>query len=139
MVGSPLSHESKDKIRDVLSSILGSAVTYGLLLRNPMENVKLPPEKRGKKRIKPYITPEQFQELVNRIAEPYATMVYVAVYTGLRVSELIGLRWDDVGDDFLMVDERCCRGDWGAPKSEASNATIPVNAAVIHRIQRLKT
>ena len=38
-----------------------------------------------------------------------------------------------------MVDERCCRGDWGAPKSEASNATIPVNAAVIHRIQRLKT
>jgi integrase len=139
MASSPLSHESKDKIRDVLSSILGSAVTYGLLVRNPMENVKLPPEKRGKKRIKPYITPEQFHELDNRIAEPYATMVYVAVYTGLRVSELIGLRWDDVGDDFLMVDERCCRGDWGAPKSEASNSAIPVNAAVIHRIQRLKT
>ena len=76
MVGSPLSHESKDKIRDVLSSILGSAVTYGLLLRNPMENVKLPPEKRGKKRIKPYITPEQFQELVNRIAEPYASSAF---------------------------------------------------------------
>jgi integrase len=31
-----------------------------------------------------------------------------------------------------------CRGDWGAPKSEASNATIPVNRAVIERIHRLK-
>ena len=29
MVASPLSHESKDKIRDVLSSILGSASSSG--------------------------------------------------------------------------------------------------------------
>jgi integrase len=32
----------------------------------------------------------------------------------------------------------CCRGDWGAPKSEASNATIGVNRCVIERIHRLK-
>ena len=91
----------------------------------------MPPGKRGKKRNKPYVTPEQFDALVNLIAEPYATMVYVAVYTGLRVSKLIELRWADVGDGHITIDERCCRGDWGAPKSEASNATIPVNAAVI--------
>jgi len=30
---SSLSHESRDKIRDVLSSILGSAVQYGLLVK----------------------------------------------------------------------------------------------------------
>jgi integrase len=30
------------------------------------------------------------------------------------------------------------RGDWGAPKSEASNATIAVNECVISRIHRLK-
>ena len=33
---------------------------------------------------------------------------------------------------------RYCRGDWGAPKSESSNATIPVNRAVIERIYHLK-
>ena len=66
-------------------------------------------------------------------------MVYVAVYTGLRVSELVGLRWRNVGEDSITVDERCCRGDWGAPKSEASNATVAVNAAVIQRIHRLKS
>jgi len=65
-------------------------------------------------------------------------MIFVAVYTGLRVSELIGLRWDDVGEGNITIDERCCRGDWGAPKSEASNA-IAVNTAVIQRIHRLKT
>jgi integrase len=139
MAASTLSHESKDKIRDVLSSILGSAVTYGLLTRNSMENVQLPPEKRGRKRNKPYITPQQFKAILELIAEPYATMIYVAVYTGLRVSELIGLRWDDVLPEHLTIDERCMRGDWGAPKSEASNATIPVNVAVILRIHRLKT
>ena len=37
------------------------------------------------------------------------------------------------------MDEPYCRGDWGPPRSEASNATLPVNSAVIDRIQRLKT
>lgn len=46
-------------------------------------------------------------------------MVHVAVYSGLRVSELIALRWNDVGYDSLVVDERYHRGDWSAPKGEA--------------------
>ena len=138
LLSSRLSAESKDKVRDVLSSVLGSAVTYGLLVKNPMESIKLPPDKRGRKRNKPYVTPRQFDELLGLVAEPYATMIYVAVYTGLRVSELIGLRRDDIGEGHITIDERCCRGDWGAPKSDASNATIAVNAAVTDRIHRLK-
>jgi integrase len=133
-----LSHESKDKIRDVLSSILASAKKYDLVTRNPVEGLKLPKSNRGK-RSKPYITPQQFNNLVQLIPEPYATMVYVAVWTGLRVSELIGLRWNDIHEDSITIDERYCRGDWGAPKSEASNATIGVNDFVIERIHRLKT
>jgi hypothetical protein len=38
------------------------------------------------------ITFAQFEEILARIPEPYAMTVYVAVYSGLRVSELIGLR-----------------------------------------------
>ncbi len=135
---SKLAHESRDKIRDVLSSILGSAVTYGLLVSNPVENVRMPAERRGRRINKPYLYPQQFDELVSRIPEPYASMVYVAIYTGLRVSELAGLRWDDLSHNSITVDERFCRGDWGAPKSDASNATIRVNRCVIERIHRLK-
>jgi integrase len=133
-----LSHESIDKVRDVLSAILVSAVRYGLLVKNPAEGVRLPHRKTGR-RSKPYVTQAQFSTLLELVAEPYATMMFVAAYTGLRVSELIGLRWDDIHEHSITVDERCCRGDWGAPKTESSNATIAVNRAVIERIHRLKT
>jgi integrase len=135
--GAKLAHESLDKIRDVLSSVLDSAVRYGLLVKNPAEGVRLP-RRRGGAKAKPWITRPQFDALVELIAEPYASMVYVAVFTGLRVSELAGLRWRNVHEDAITIEERYCRGDWGAPKSEASNATIPVNRAVIERIHRLK-
>jgi len=133
-----LSHESQDKIRDVLSAVLGFAKQHGLLHLNPAEGLRLPTARTGRRRSKPYLTPQQFEKLVAKIPEPYATMVYVAIFTGLRVSELAGLRWNDLGQNTITIDERFCRGDWGAPKSESSNATIPVNPAVIERIHRLK-
>ena len=76
----------------------------------------MPAEHRGRKTSKPFLYREQFDELITRIPEPYASMVYVAIYTGLRVSELAGLRWNDVHHDSITIDERFCRGDWGAPK-----------------------
>jgi integrase len=134
-----LGRESVDKIRDVLSSVLGSAVKYGFLVTNPAEAVQLPPSRRGARKHKPFIRPEEFSALVELIKEPYATMVYVAVYTGLRVSEVIALRWSNIHEQSITIDERYCRGDWAAPKSDASNTTIPVNRKVIERIQRLRT
>lgn len=47
ITSSKLSYESRDKIRDVMSSILSSAVTYGILVKNPMEGVRLAPGRRG--------------------------------------------------------------------------------------------
>jgi integrase len=47
--------------------------------------------------------PRQFDPLVELIPEPYASMVYVAIYTGLRVSELAGLRWNDVGGSSITI------------------------------------
>ncbi len=138
MAKSDLSYESRDKVRDVLSSILGSAVKFGYLVKNPVEGLRLPPNKTGKRQ-KPYIRPEYVSALLELIREPYSTMVFVAVYTGFRVSELIGLRWCDIHEDSITIDERYCRGDWGQPKSESSNATVPVNKKVIERILRLKT
>lgn len=138
MANSELSRESRDKVRDVLSAVLRSAKEYGIILTNPAATVRVPADKRGKKKFKPHLTPVQFDNLLLLIPEPYASMVFVAIYTGLRVSELAGLRWDDIHEDSITIDERYCRGDWGAPKSDASNATIGVNRCVVERIHRMK-
>jgi integrase len=65
-------------------------------------------------------------------------MVYVCVLAGLRVSELVGLKWEDVHPDSLTIDERFSRGEWGCPKTNASSATIGVDERVIRRILNLK-
>jgi integrase len=125
------------KARDALSSVLRSAVPE-FLVKNPLDGLRLPKDKRGRRR-KPVISPEHFNNLVQLVSEPYATMLYVSVWTGLRVSELIGLRWRCINRDSISVEQRYCRGDWSAPKSEASAATIGVAPEVIARILRLKT
>jgi hypothetical protein len=67
-----------------MSAVLRSAVDYGLLIRNPMENVRMPRDRRGRRVARPYLSPQQFEQLITEIAELYASMVYVAIYTGLR-------------------------------------------------------
>jgi integrase len=131
------SWSSQHKVREVLYSILGSAVRYELLVKNPCQTIKLG---RKPKRVKPHVSPEQFQLLIAEVPEPYATMLYVAVWTGLRVSELVGLRWNDIdaAATAITVDERYCRGDWAQPKTEGSAATIAVDPSVIQRILALK-
>jgi integrase len=138
LAGERLAFPTILKVRDTLSSILRSAVRYGFLIQNPMDSLLMPPDKRGR-RAKPHISPEQFNDLVEFMPEPYATMVYTAVWTGLRVSELIALKWRCIHDDSITIEERYCRGDWSAPKTRASAATIGVSPEVIARILRLKS
>ena len=95
-----------NKIRDVLSSVLGSAVKYGFLVTNPAVGATVAAIEARARRHKPFMRPEQFAALVELIEEPYATMVYVAVYTGLRVSEVIALRWSDIHEQSITIDER---------------------------------
>jgi integrase len=146
-----LTRESLKKVRNVLGSIVTRARKHGLLTTNPLDGLELP-QGRPVEGSKPWITPEQFDRLVALISEPYATMVNVAVWTGLRVSELIALRWNDVrlwnaldedGADCIRygiaVDERYCRGDWGKPKTKASKAVVGISAELFDRIQLLKS
>jgi integrase len=125
------------KIRDALSSILRSAVDAEYLNKSGMDGVRLPLDKRPR-RPKATITPQQFHYLMQLISEPYATMIYVAVWTGLRISELIGLKWRCIHEDSITIEERYCRGDWSVPKTDASAATIGVDPTVIARLDRLK-
>lgn len=126
------------KSRDALSHVLRSAHEFQYISRNPMIGIQLPPDTREKKR-KPFLYPAQFMSLLELISEPYATMVNTAAWTGLRVSELVGLKWRHVGDGSLWIERGFCRGNWGKPKTGASSATISVAPLVLERIRELKS
>jgi integrase len=137
LTGERVGYPTVLKIRDTLSSILRSAARFGFIVTNPMVGLKLPVDKRPRRQ-KPVITPQQLSHLVELIEEPYASAVFVAAWTGLRVSELLALKWGGVHANSISISERYCRGDWSQPKTKASAATIAVAPQVIHRILRLK-
>lgn len=126
------------KIRDAFSSIMRSAVKFKYLTASPLADLELPAAEHDSKE-KPFLYPAQFQALLELMPEPYSTMVYVAMWSGLRVSELIGLKWRNIHADSIMVERRYCRGDWRKPKTRLSAATVSVDSGVIARIHHLKT
>lgn len=132
-----ISFPTSVKIRDAFSSIMRSAAKYKYIPESPLKNLEMPPDNRGV-REKPFIYPNQFESLVEFMPEPYATMVFTAVWTGLRVSELIGLKWKNIHDDRISVERRYCRGDWSKTKTHASAAHIAVDPEVIRRVLSLK-
>jgi integrase len=133
-----ISYPTMAKVRDALSSVLRSAVRFEFLEKNPLEKLQLPPDKRGKLS-KPVITPAEFQSLLLMVPEPYSTMIYVAVYSGLRVSELVGLRWKNVQEDSITVAARYSKGDWSCTKTPGSAASVAIERHLFDRINRLKT
>jgi integrase len=63
--------------------------------RNPIELVVVKGATKRTRRPRS-LTVEEFQKLVTKLAEPFRTMALMAVCFGLRVSELLALKWSDV-------------------------------------------
>jgi integrase len=142
-----LSLESYRKIRNCGSSLFAVAIKKGYANRNPFYKAALP-DGRPTPKQKPTITVEQLMKLIELVREPYATMCYISALTGLRVSEILALRFKDILEWTVVVehqierlqyaitiDEKFCRGEWGTPKTEASHATIAVLKCVVQRIR----
>lgn len=78
----------------VLREALQYAVKWQLLVRNPADAVDAPRPERHEMRV---LSNEEVDRLLEAAdTTPYGTLIYVAVMTGLRQGELLGLRWDDV-------------------------------------------
>jgi len=67
-------------------------------------------------------------------------MVHLALITGLRVGEILGLRWKDV--DFtsgtLRVEQAVYRGSTGSPKTKGSRRTLPLPESLLEVLKRLQ-
>lgn len=83
-----------------LTTILKSAVADGLITKNPAEPLELP--RRTKKEVDPF-TMGEADQIINRLyqTDHWPSLIYAALFeflffTGLRISEALALRWEDV-------------------------------------------
>lgn len=79
----------------VLKGILEAAVEHGYLPENPARKVghlKEPDREEGLH----FLEPKEIERLLGVAGEPWRTLYLLAIHTGLRRGELLGLRWRDV-------------------------------------------
>lgn len=128
----PLAPKTRGQVRAPLHLLFEKAMLWELieLQRNPIELVKLRGTSKRQKRVQ-ILSPEKFQELVSVLKDPYKTMATVAMCTGMRVSEVLALRWEHI--DFkagvMLVQQGVVNGRIGKVKTEASHDEIPLDPA----------
>ena len=75
--------------------------------------------------------PEEFRTLVTALVQPYKAIVGLAGLGGLRRGELAAVRWNDLGESTVRVDEAVYRGHLGTPKTPKSRRTVKVPKKVM--------
>lgn len=146
-----LSPKTIRNMHNILHEALDQAVKNDLIPKNPSDYVVIP--KMKKKDIR-YLTPDEQQSLIAACkGERLGFSIILALYTGLRLGELLGLQWKDI--DFeahtLSVNRTFNRlksfdinSDSktelviGTPKSKNSIRTIPVNKRIISEFKTHK-
>ncbi len=114
----PLSPKTIRLIHGILHKSLQQAVAIGYLRFNPTEACSLPRVER--KELKPMddIAISRFMAAVQ--SHPYEAIFLVALFTGMRKGEVLGLTWDhvDFAKGTLLVNQQLQRLDIGNGKKE---------------------
>lgn len=89
-----LSARTVQRYHQVLHAALRQAVRWQLLVRNPADAVEVPRASRRELRA---VTPAQARRVMEAADETqFGSLVRLALLTGMRRGELMGLRWQDV-------------------------------------------
>jgi integrase len=86
----------------------------------------------GPAREREYLNPIQVRRLLCRLDEPVHTLVVIAVLTGLRIGEILALRWKrvDLVRGSIQVREAVSEGRFGSPKTRSSRRDVPMSGPV---------
>src|SRR5262245_20610820 len=109
-----------------LGGLIGEAVEHGAAATNPVRDLRRNRKRKGDRSKKPLEVgvdiplPNEVSAIIGAAKGRWRPLIVVAAFTGLRGSELRGLRWIDVGlgANELRVSQRAdVFNDIGAPKS----------------------
>ncbi|SOB88305.1 Site-specific recombinase XerD [Sphingomonas guangdongensis] len=123
-----------------LSSAIGEAQRRGLVAQNVAAGVRVKRAKRDRERVE-IPTKDELRAILKAASDRERPLVMTAVFTGLRASELRGLRWSDVDlkAGRLTVSQRADAFNViGSPKSAAGRRAIPLPAPLVAELKRWK-
>lgn len=123
-----------------LSSILSDAERRGLVAQNVARNVKVGRSGRDKSKVE-IPTRAELKSMLDHADGNMRPLVMTAIFTGMRSSEIRGLRWQDVSlkAGTISIEQRADRyREIGPPKSQAAYRTIPIPPAVVKELKAWK-
>ena len=125
-------------IRTVFGTILEAAVRDDLLPSNPVRKTRMP--RRGPVEEAVQISPDTLRTLLEKLPEPSRSMATILAMTGLRVGELLALRWQDIDFDkgFISVRQTVYEGHFDVPKSQRSKRRIPLGPVCAQIFESLR-
>jgi integrase len=134
-----LSEQTVQHVHRTLSQALSHAVRLGVLIKNPAAQVKPPRPERREIRI---LGKDEIGTLLKAAQGTWLRLpLLVAVTTGLRRGELLGLRWSDLDlkAGTLTVNQSLERLKgkvaFKAPKTKTSRRSIALPAAAVQALQ----
>jgi integrase len=130
--------ETVHHIRCALSKVLGTAEGWGYICDNPVRKTRLP--RRDCNPERPVVTPQQVKRLVTALSEPAKSIALFLAMTGLRIGELLALRWKSVSlnDRVLCVTETVYEGHFDRPKTKRSVRAIPLCQEAVSILSALR-
>lgn len=136
-----LAPKSKLHTRAVMHRLFEYAMRWRYLdcQRNPMGLIEL---KGTSRRVRPIylLTPQEYYVVLSHLAPHVRLMAILAMNAGMRISEILGLRWEDV--DFAQATLTIQRSVVGKyddeTKTLASAAVLPLHEMLIQELQAWK-
>lgn len=137
-----LSEDMLDTFRMILRSIFDSAVDNDLCFKNPAKNVQIKstyqPEGRR------VYTKEQADKLFDYAVETGQLDMMILLKTGLRRSELLALKWEDVDTDNQLIHVKAAvtpsvHGNVeGGTKSKSGTRAVPISREISEMLKAVK-
>lgn len=146
--GRPLAWKSKLLLKAFLHSMFEHAPRWGFLamtVRNPVElvHLKRPNPSESGKRKRVLLTLEQYRALLadSLLPDYVKVLIQTAAYTGFGISEVLGLKWDDLDFRSLRIQVRrgYVAGQANDTKTPCRSGSYPIHpelARVLRRWQR---
>ena len=137
-VGSGLAWNTMKNIISVFSAVYSAAVKFGYLKVNPVHSVEMSQEP---VKFQPKLPSDlEIQQLQDALDDTYRTMVWLTCATGVRVSELLALRWGAIDWDnrCLWVREAVHDGEIDSPKTHRGQRPIRLSKSDLARLKEFR-